>query len=427
MASLQRPGRINDPRRICCVVGCLSLVMPAVAGAQGFGALRKTVTIFRSLPPVIDLTGSQIAVRVLGLGGRPSPASELLKAKLIPLIFSNSSLAEAANNPDRVIEVTITELNSATRVDPQDQSQLVTGTIRAAYRTIDNRTKQSLDAHNLGFDYDHRFPAPARQQPAARGRGGFIDTLTRINETVDRGRSVLGASPERPPTPQELNTKMVDALAIQVAQRVVLTKEPIEVPLPRGRLDRASDLAVAGRWGAMLEELEQTPPLPAADDAYRLYGIGVANEALACVEESATKQRDLVAAASHNYKSALALRPDDDVMKKAENRIAQSLGALDVARTLQNEVSASRPAGGGASRAPGGAARNTATRWDNAAVIELAKAGFKDSELVDAIGGAQEPAFDASTPAGLLELKRAGLSEVVIRAMRQRMQGRPKG
>lgn len=217
---------------------------------------------------------------------------------------------------------------------------------------------------------------------------------------------------------------MVEALAIQVAQRVVLTRESIEVPLPRGKLDKTSDLAVAGRWGAMLEELEQTPPLPAGDDAYRIYGIGVANEALAYVEEDPAKQRDLVANASQNFKNALKLRPDDGTLQKAENRIAQSQAALTVAAAQQSRSAKPQPAA--ASRAAPGDSKTKASRWDNAAVIELGKAGFKDAELVDAIRTAPNPEFDVTTPAGLLELRRAGVSDAVIRAMRTRMQAAPK-
>jgi hypothetical protein len=58
-------------------------------------------------------------------------------------------------------------------------------------------------------------------------------------------------------------------------------------------------------------------------------------------------------------------------------------------------------------------------------VIELAKAGLKESELVDAIKSAPKPEFDVATPAGLLELHRAGVTEIVIKAMRMRMQGGP--
>jgi len=398
--------------------------MPPAAGAQGFGVFKKTVMVSRSLPPAIDLSGHKVAVNVTAVAGRAQTVTQLFRAKIIPLIFSNGTLVEAQSNPDRVIEVTITDFTSTTRTDPQDRSQVVTATIRAAYRTIDNQTKQSLDAKNLAFDYDRAFPAPAPPQPANKGDKGFIGTLNKIGSALG-SKPTAANSGDRPPTAEQLTSVMVEALAIQVAQRVVLTKESIEVALPRGKLDKTSDLAVAGRWGAMLEELEQIAPLPAGDDAYRLYGIGVANEALAYVEEDAANQRDLVANASQNYKTALKLRPDDGTLQKAENRIAQSQAALTVAAAQQSRSASAQPAAG--SRATPGGSKTKTSRWENAAVIELAQAGFKDGELVDAISNAPNPEFDVTTPAGLLELRRAGVSDVVIRAMRMRMQVAPKG
>src|SRR6266581_3045408 len=96
-------------KRALVVIFVVLLLMPAAVGAQGFGVFKKTVMLSRSLPPVIDLSGTK---------------------------------------------VTIKDFTSTTRIDPQDRSQVVTAGIRAEYRTIDNLTKQSLDAKNVAFDYD---------------------------------------------------------------------------------------------------------------------------------------------------------------------------------------------------------------------------------------------------------------------------------
>jgi hypothetical protein len=410
-------GRARAPLAILVV----TFLLPAAIGAQGFGVFKKTVKLSRSLPPVIDLSGTRVGVSVVGVPGRPQMVTQLLRAKIIPLVFSNGTLVEAQANPDRVIEVTITDFTTNTRYDT-DRSQVVTATIKAAYRTINFQTRQSLDAKNLGFEYERRFPPPAQPQPAAKPSStsgkGFLGKLNKLSTTLG-SNAVPVETADVPPTADRLTTLMVEALAVQVAQRVVLTKESIEVPLPRSRLDKASDLAVAGRWGAMLEQLEQTAPLPGADDAYRIYGIGVANEALAYLEEDPAKQRDLVANAAQSFKDALRLHPDEGTLQKAENRIVQSVAALTVAAAQQSRSDASQRA----TVARAADTKTRATRWDNASVIELVKAGFKDAELVDAIRAAPSPEFEVASPAGLLELRRAGVSDVVIRAMRMRMGG----
>ena len=406
------------PRALLGLVVVIILALaPAPAAAQGFGMVKKTVKLSRSLPPVIDLSGSRVGVNVTGIPGRPQMVAPLLRAKIVPLVFSNGTVTEAQANADRVIEVTITDFTSSTRYDA-DRSQVVTATIRAAYRTVNNQTKQSLDAKNLAFDYERRFPPPPAAPPPPTDPKSFAG---KMNKIFGPPKPAPVASENVPPNAEQLQTLMVEALAVQVAQRVVLTKETIEVPLPKGKLEKTSDLGVAGRWGAMLEELEQTAALAAPDDAYRIYAIGVANEALAYLEEDSAKQRDLVANAAQNFKEALKLKPDEGTLQKAEYRIAQSLAALSVTAAQQSRATATDTTPGNRR----GDAKTGGTRWDNAAVIELAKAGLKESELVDAIKSAPKPEFDVATPAGLLELHRAGVPEVVIKTMRMRMQGGP--
>lgn len=159
-------------KRVQLGIFAVSVLMPAAAGAQGFGVFKKTVVVSRSLPPVIDLSGNKVGVNVTAVPGKPATATQLFRAKIIPLIFSNGTLAEAQANPDRVIEVTITDFTSTTRIDPQDRAQVVTATMRAGYRTIDNQTKQSLDAKNVAVDYDRRFPAAAPPSPRTKERRG---------------------------------------------------------------------------------------------------------------------------------------------------------------------------------------------------------------------------------------------------------------
>ena len=392
------------------------LLAPGVASAQGFGLNKKTVKLARSLPPAIDLSGSRVGVNVTGIPGRPQMVAPLLRAKIVPLVFSNGTVMEAQANPDRLIEVTVTDFTTATRFEA-DRSQVVTATIRAAYRTVNNQTKQSLDAKNLAFDYERRFPPPPTAPPPPKDPKSFAG---KMNKIFGPPQAAPVPTENVPPNAEQLQTLMVEGLAVQVAQRVVLTKEIVEIPLPKGKLEKTSDLGAAGRWGAMLEELEQTAPLPAPDDAYRIYGIGVANEALAYLEEDSAKQRDLVANAAQHYKEAIKLKPDDGLLQKAEYRIAQSLAALAVTAAQQTR---STPSQGATAPRSDDAKGRAATRWDNAAVIELLKAGFKDTELVDAIRTAPNPQFDVTTPAGLLDLRRNGVPDTVIKAMRTRMQG----
>jgi hypothetical protein len=391
--------------------------------AQDWGTFKRTIVLTRQMPPTIDLSGSSVAVTVTAMPTAPQGASaaQQLKAKLVPLVFSDKSLSEATVNADRTIEVTITDFKATSTTDPVDHSRHAAGSMKVAYRTINNKTKASLDAQTLQFDYDRRFP-PAQTTAAAAAKkpGGLSGVLARGTDVLHKtsnaveqagGKEII----EEPPTVPELTGKLVDGVAVEVAQRIVLTDEHVEVPLPRGgSLDPAMDLGRANRWGAMLQQLDRMAPLADDRDAFRLYGMGVANEAMAYSEENAGKRRDLIAASAQNYKAALKLRPTDDVLRNAENRIAGSLAALDVQRTTKAASSSARAATPEAKGTAGDS-------WDNAAVIEMVKSGFKDPELIEAIRTAKDPAFKVDSPRDLLDLKKAGVSDAVVKAMRQRM------
>lgn len=399
-------------RRIFLALGAALFVGPSFASAQGFGIVKKNVTLVRSLPPVIDLADARVSVQVSGAGAC-ARIDDLVKAKLVAFVFSNRSLAEDNANPDRIIDVGLTECYTSYETDRRDGSQLVKGTIRASYRTIDNRTKHSLDAQNLGADYERRF-APPQQRQAAK-RPGFLGTLDQFGAKVaELGGKDVGQPPKQP----ELISQLVEDVAKQVAQRVVLMEDRQQVPLPRGSFDQASSLAEAGRWGAMLEQLEQAAPLAGADDAYRLYGIGVACEALAYADSDRSVQRDLIARASQEYKAALRLKPDEGEFRRAENRIASSLAALDATAALGTDAAA---ASGTRGQPAAPAGTTGGSQWTNAAVIELFREGLTETALIEAIRSAPSPAFDVVSPTGLLQLKRSGLPETVIRAMRERM------
>lgn len=57
----------------------------------------------------------------------------------------------------------------------------------------------------------------------------------------------------------------------------------------------------------------------------------------------------------------------------------------------------------------------------NAAVVEMTEAGLSDQLIVGAIEDATEPVFDLS-PSAMIELKRLGVSNLAIQAMRARLQ-----
>ena len=108
----------------------------------------------------------------------------------------------------------------------------------------------------------------------------------------------------------------------QLATRLVSTDETVEVNLARGKLDGANKLAESGLWSRNLETLETMTPLPnPKDDAYRLYNVGVANEALGYQSEDRAAAKKFLEQAAINYGKAIDAKPDEQLFLEPHRQL----------------------------------------------------------------------------------------------------------
>ena len=92
--------------------------------------------------------------------------------------------------------------------------------------------------------------------------------------------------------------------------------------LARGKMDEANNLAEKGLWERYLETLETMTPLPkSTEDAYRLYDIGVAYEALAYQSEDKNATQKFLEKAAINYGKAIDANPGEKLFAEPQNRI----------------------------------------------------------------------------------------------------------
>jgi hypothetical protein len=124
------------------------------------------------------------------------------------------------------------------------------------------------------------------------------------------------------PTPIELRQLLLSRAASQIASRLVNTEETLDVPLARGKLDETNNLAEKGLWQRYLETLETMTPLSkSTEDAYRLYDIGVAYEALAYQSEEKSATEKFLERAAINYGKAIDANPSEKFFAEPQNRI----------------------------------------------------------------------------------------------------------
>jgi tetratricopeptide (TPR) repeat protein len=221
-----------------------------------------------------------------------------------------------------------------------------------------------------------------------------------------------------------LRARLINDVVRQIASHVVNTNETIEVFLARdkGPLEAGDKDAMAGLWQRALETFETAPQLPKReDDAYRLYDIGVAYEALAYKAEDPKSAMKFLDEAAINYGKAIDAKPAEKYFLEPQKRIETAIAHY---RRLQGEGN-----GRGRTASAEGAERDTEAQGPgksddpkaltNDKVIAMVKAGVDEETVAQAVRNAKLARFDLST-SGLQALSTGGVSDQVVKAMKTR-------
>jgi tetratricopeptide (TPR) repeat protein len=283
-----------------------------------------------------------------------------------------------------------------------------------------------LDSDNVSAKYLEEF-----DQSGEQASKSWRDKL---KKTVDKVESMVPgktAGAEAPPDHEQLERILVDRAAAQIAARLVNTDEQLDVYLARGKLDDYNKYAESGLWKDWLENLETMKPLPdKEDDAYRLYNIGVAYEAMAYGAEDLKNARKFFDQAAINYGKALEARPAEKYFLEPQNRIRTAIAHYK--RLQEHEAVAGKSTRGGEHHehdgpetvevaGKGGSAEGPLT---NDQVIRLAKAGLDEDNLITTIKTAPAVKFDFGVDA-LVKLADNGIKGRVLTAMREKASSPP--
>lgn len=326
--------------RIVAVV-CL---LAASLNAQGFGKFKKTVTVQRKLPAIVELPGNTFDVVVTASDAKNAPLTDKLKAVVeTELARYNAKLMVDSKNPNTRIILKI--LN----VDVPRPVPITSTTIPLSYGKNKNKNTTQNPAKPTGYKVTGRFDV-AYQAKTAGGR--FLDANninakfaqqyntqdTKMDEGVDAVKKGWGrvrhlgkssgdeAEQEAPRTVEDVQQILMSKVTALIAARLVTTNETVEIQLARGWLDDANKFAEAKQWGKMAEALATMAPFPdQRDDAYRLYNLGVAKEAQAYVDETPTAAQRNLEEASADYGKAEDLNPAEKHFLEPQNRIEIAL------------------------------------------------------------------------------------------------------
>ncbi len=425
-----------------------TLAMPVYG--QSFGMAKEKVTLQRKLPALYHLPGNTIRVRVTGHQDETDLVNDLQTLLETELLKDNSQLQDDENDPMVTVSCKITNYAHPAPIllkqpaignQPPAVNVRITGQLSVSFEAK-TRDGKVLGSDNVQVNYDQQFDQAGNN--VSHGiMGGLHNSWHRI-----KGGSGNDNSEDQAPTPAELRSLLLDSAIHRIAENIVNTKESIEVFLAKnkGPIDEGDKAAAANLWERALETFETAPPLTKKDeDAYRLYDIGVANEALGYAAEDPKSAMKFLDEAAINYGKAIDAKPSEKYFLGPQRRIET---AITHYRKLEQEknapppvtVAASTPAAPAAAPAPpkNAAAKPPATTrhvstapaapksgaigskaLTNAQIIAMVKAGVADETIAESVKNAKAVDFDLSS-VSRKKLEDAGVSPAVISAMKVR-------
>ena len=445
------------------------------AHAQGFtggitsGKTKKKVVLRRKLPSAVKLTATSFAVKTAAHDKNQEDVAQALSDVLeTDLLKNDHRLKVEKNSPDFVVSCTVTHyeipapqsfvrnevvVQKGHNLEEPKKFYKITGALEVAYQAKD-RSGKILDSDNFTAKYSRDFEEGTNQATDKSIGSKIADPFKRAagKKTEDTGA---------PPTPMELRHDLIKQIVTDISTRLVSTEQAVDVYLARGKLDSANKLAESGLWSRDLENLEtMTPFTSPKDDAYRLYNIGVAYEALGYQSEDRAAAKKFLEQASIYYGKAIDGKPEEKFFLEPQNRIetavayykkledrqkaaveAEAHPAPAPASDDNKKTSAKGPSSTGDSAHAAGShvakkslvagkapLTNAASKQketpagpalNNQKVVEMVKSGVDEDNVIATIRQAPSVDFDIS-PDGQIQLAKNGVKGKIVAAMRER-------
>jgi tetratricopeptide (TPR) repeat protein len=381
------------------------------------------VYLQRKLPALVRLNGGTFRVKVSGRENQVDLSRDLGAQLETELMKDDFHFRADEMNPSIVISCQITDYSHPQPTVTQRPNLAagkngsktlpylrVTGSLSVAFQA---RTgNQTLASNNITAKYDEEFDSAGND-----ASHGVLGTMSSTWHRITGGAS---SEDLNPPTEPELRSKLLTEAVHQIAQHLVNTNETVEVYLAKGKkaLDEGDKQAEAGLWQRALETYETAPPMPKpVEDAYRLYDIGVAYEALAYAAEDEKSAMRFLDEAAINYGKAIDAKPAEKYFLEPQKRIETAIAHYKELEEQRHPkvVVESAPA----TKVDASSKATTAKALTNAQVIAMVKSGMEDDTVAQAIRVAKTSNFDL-TAGGQQQLTSSGVSTRVVAAMKAR-------
>jgi hypothetical protein len=409
-------------KRLLVVLLMTGLALPVLA-REGFGFRKAAVSMNRTVPPSTNAGARRVKIAVDSDRGDARDDAQTLGRYVSEAILAGGGTLAESGRAEVTVNVSLDRVDSHETYDTETEYvRQQTGTRRKW-----NEKKQKYEDEPVYSNV----PVQKSYKVLTASVSGAYDIGLRDDDvasgSIDQQFREKYGDGEDSKAPSEIEDDLLRKAARTIVAHLVPTQERVSVLLPRSTFEPFIPLAESGAWDRYLAAVEGvTPNRNLKDEAYRQYALAVAREALAYATEDRAEALALLTRARSHLELAISMNGTEELFRKGYESLLSS--AIGPPLTRMNESVAkyekwTAPVVAPARRAEGkpapAAPAPAKSGMRNQTVIDLAKAGLSDENIILAINGAERTAFDVS-PEGLIALAKGGVSKAVIAHMQKK-------
>jgi hypothetical protein len=411
-------------KKLLAVTLFASIALSADA-REGFGFKKKAVDIMRTIPPATNAGARRVAIRVESERGADQDDARTLERYVTEYIVNGGGTV-AESKPEVELNIAID------RLDSHETWETYT-----AYERQQTGTERKWNESKKKYEEKPVYSSVAVQKQ----RKVVTASLSGAYDIAAKNKDVASGSLDEDfrreygdydnaPAPSQIEDDLLKKAARQIAAQLVPTQERTSVLVPRASFEPLIPLAESGAWDRYLAAVEAMPAKKSPkDEAFRHYALAIAKEAIAYGKENRAEALDLLRAAHSHYETAASLNADEELFRKGYTSLLSTSNIGSPLTRMSDSVArydawsatgtATRVASAQPVAAPAPKPSSSAAGMRNQTVIDLAKAGLSDENIILAIDAAAQTQFDVS-PEGLIALAKGGVSKNVIAHMQKR-------
>jgi hypothetical protein len=412
-------------KRLLTALCVVALAAVPVEAREGFGFKKKAVDIVRTIPPALNTGARRVKVDVSSERGGDSDDARTLTRYITDAILAGAGTLAESGKPEVTLAIDLGRLDSHETWETKTEYEYKQTGTKREWNESKKKYEDKPVYSNVPVTRNIKVvEATLSGSYEIRDKAGEVDSGSLDRQFREKYDDGTGA-----PAPSKAEDDLLRRAANVVAARIVPTQDRVTVLVPRASFEALIPYAESGDWKSYLGAAEAIPAMRnAKDEAFRQYAMAIAKEALAYAAEDRKQALELLRASVKHYQAAMTGNPGEELFRKGYSSLL-SINTIVAPLPRANE-SVSRYAawtGGATGAAPSRVAASAppetapapkSNAMRNQTIVDLAKAGLADENIIMAIDAAKETAFDVS-PNALITLSKDGVSKAVIAHMQK--------